>query len=132
MRGLRPAMFGLVMRQIRRRPTRSVLTIAGVGVAMFLFVCVQTLQSAVARATQTAAQDTTLIVYRENRFCPATSRLPEHYQEIILQRFADSLSFPEIAVERGQSLEAVKSLFRRAMSALREQMGEVENDSETI
>lgn len=83
MRGFRTAMFGLVLRQIRRRPTRSVLTIAGVGVAMFLFVCVQTLQMAVARATQTAAQDTTLIVYRENRFCPATSRLPEHYQQRI-------------------------------------------------
>jgi len=62
----------------------------------------------------------------------ALNALPEHYQAIILQRFADSLSFPEIADERGQSLEAVKSLFRRAMSALREQMGEVENDSETI
>lgn len=83
MRGLRPAMVALIVRQVRRRPMRSLLTVVGVGVAMFLFVCVQTLQSAVTTATQTAAQDTTLIVYRENRFCPATSRLPEHYQERI-------------------------------------------------
>jgi putative ABC transport system permease protein len=30
-------------------------------------------------ATSHAANDATLIVYRENRFCPSTSRLPEHY-----------------------------------------------------
>lgn len=57
----------------------------------------------------------------------ALNALPEHYQEIILQRFADELRFPEIAAQRGQSLEAVKSLFRRAMSALREEMGELED-----
>ena len=48
--------------------------------------------------------------------------LPAHYQEIILLRFVEGLQFSEIAQERDQSLEATKSLFRRAMSALREQM----------
>ena len=46
--------------------------------------------------------------------------LPGHYQEIILSRFSDGLTFAEIAVERGQSLEAVKSLYRRAIQTLRE------------
>jgi putative ABC transport system permease protein len=50
---------------------------------MFLFVAVQTLQEGVDQATQSAAGDTTLVVYRENRFCPATSRLPEHYADRI-------------------------------------------------
>lgn len=54
----------------------------------------------------------------------ALDTLPEHYQSVILLRFADGLSFAEIAVERGQSLEAVKSLHRRALQALREAMGE--------
>lgn len=49
--------------------------------------------------------------------------LPEHYQEIILMRFADGLSFATIADQRGQSLEAVKSLYRRAIQALRDQIG---------
>lgn len=50
--------------------------------------------------------------------------LPEHYQEIILMRFADGLTFAEIARLRGQSPEAAKSLYRRAMEALRSEVGE--------
>jgi hypothetical protein len=36
----------------------------------------------------------------------ALERLPEHYREIILPRFADGLQFDEIAQVQGQSLEA--------------------------
>ena len=54
----------------------------------------------------------------------ALDRLPAHYQDIILMRFADGLSFAEIAERRGQSLDAVKSLFRRALQSLRETMGD--------
>ena len=50
--------------------------------------------------------------------------LPESYQEVILLRFAEELPFDEIARLRGQSLEATKSLFRRALAALRKQVGE--------
>ena len=50
--------------------------------------------------------------------------LPEDYQDIVLLRFAEGLQFNEIAQLRGQSLEATKSLFRRAIAALRRQMGE--------
>lgn len=48
----------------------------------------------------------------------ALGKLPEHYQEIILLRFVEGLQFNEIAEERGQSLEATKSLYRRAIAAL--------------
>jgi RNA polymerase sigma-70 factor, ECF subfamily len=54
----------------------------------------------------------------------AIRELPEDYQEIVLLRFAEGLQFNEIAQLRGQSLEATKSLFRRAIAALRRQMGE--------
>ena len=54
----------------------------------------------------------------------ALERLPAHYSDIILMRFADGLNFSEIAERRGQSLDAVKSLYRRALQALREAMGE--------
>lgn len=53
----------------------------------------------------------------------ALDRIPEHYRDVILLRFADGLSFAEIARHRGQSLDAVKSLYRRALQALRETMG---------
>lgn len=52
----------------------------------------------------------------------ALNDLPEHYQEVILARFADGLTFAEIAQDRGQTLEAVKSLYRRAIQAVRERM----------
>lgn len=52
----------------------------------------------------------------------ALRALPEDYQDILHLRFGEGLQFNEIARLRGQSLEAVKSLFRRAVSALRKQM----------
>jgi RNA polymerase sigma-70 factor, ECF subfamily len=58
----------------------------------------------------------------------ALLELPEHYQEVILLRFADGLTFAEIAEARGQSLEAAKSLYRRAIQALRDKMGVVQHE----
>lgn len=73
----------LVWKQVVRHRTRTILTLAGVATAMFLFTAVQAMQRGVRDATQTTAKDTTLVVYRENRFCPATSRLPEYYGDRI-------------------------------------------------
>src|SRR6185436_13141575 len=73
----------LVWKHIARHRTRTLLTLAGVATAMFLFTAVQAMQSGVRDATQTTAKDTTLVVYRQNRFCPATSRLPEYYGDRI-------------------------------------------------
>src|ERR1043166_8455810 len=69
----------LVLKQVVRHRTRSLLTIAGVATAMFLFSAVQAMQTGVAMVTERSAKDTTLVVYRENRYCPFTSRLPESY-----------------------------------------------------
>lgn len=76
-----PRLIPTVLRQVLRHRTRTILTAAGVAVAMFLFITVQSLQHGVRQATEVTAADTTLIVYRENRFCPATSRLPESYAD---------------------------------------------------
>ena len=73
----------LAGKQLSRHRVRSLLTMAGVITGMFLFATVETLQTSLKQATEVTAGDTTLVVYRENRFCPATSRLPEHYQEQI-------------------------------------------------
>lgn len=80
---IRPRYIPVVLKQVLRHGTRSALTVAGVAIAMFLFITVQTLQRSVHAATSVAAGDTTLIVYRANRYCPATSRLPEHYGDRI-------------------------------------------------
>ena len=70
---------GLAIKQLSRNRVRSVLTVIGVAIGMFLYAAVETMQQSLSNATQASAQDNTLIVYRENRFCPSTSRLPEHY-----------------------------------------------------
>jgi RNA polymerase sigma-70 factor (ECF subfamily) len=52
----------------------------------------------------------------------ALNALPEAYREVLVLRFVEGLQFNKIAEERGQSLEATKSLFRRAVAALRKQI----------
>ncbi len=52
----------------------------------------------------------------------ALRELPEAYQEVLMLRFVEGMQFREIARERGQSLEATKSLFRRSIAALRKQI----------
>lgn len=73
----------VVLRQVLRNRARSLLTIGGVAVAMFLFCGVQALQSGAEAATRESASDQTLIVYRKDRFCPFASRLPQFYEDRI-------------------------------------------------
>lgn len=68
-----------VLKQVWRHRVRTLLTVAGVATAMYLFVAIQAMQQGVSTATKASAADTTLVVYREDRFCPFTSRLPEYY-----------------------------------------------------
>jgi putative ABC transport system permease protein len=74
---------GYVIRQVTRHRVRSALTIAGVAIAMFLFTAVQAMHRGVEATTNAAARETTLVVYRENRYCPATSELPQDHQRAI-------------------------------------------------
>jgi len=52
----------------------------------------------------------------------ALERLPEHYQEILLLRFAEGMRFKTIARTLGISLEAAKSRYRRAVAAIAQAM----------
>jgi putative ABC transport system permease protein len=82
---LAPRFLPLVFKQVFRQRIRTILTVCGVATAMFLFCTVQAMQSGMQAATEANAADTTLIVYRENRFCPFTSRLPQNYESRIAQ-----------------------------------------------
>eukprot|EP00913_Durusdinium_trenchii_P006027 g5639.t1 len=73
----------LVESGVTRHRVRSGLTAAGIMIAMFLYTAVQAMNQGVREATQASAGDTTLVVYREDRFCPATSELPQDYQSRI-------------------------------------------------
>lgn len=74
-----PRFIPLVVKQVVRHRVRSALTVSGVATAVFLFVVIEAMQRGVADATHASAADTTLIVYRKDRFCPFSSRLPEYY-----------------------------------------------------
>lgn len=52
----------------------------------------------------------------------ALLNLPESYREVLFLRFMEGLPFEEIAHLQGRSLEATKSLFRRAVAALQRQV----------
>ncbi|HEV7302061.1 MAG TPA: ABC transporter permease [Tepidisphaeraceae bacterium] len=73
----------LVLKQLTRRRVRTALTLLGVATSMFLFSAVQAMQSGVREATTESSKETTLVVYRQNRYCPFTSRLPQHYEQRI-------------------------------------------------
>ncbi len=73
----------LASKQVTRHRLRTSLTLAGIASGIFLFTAVETMQASLRQATEESADDTTLVVYRENRFCPSTSRLPEHYLDEI-------------------------------------------------
>ncbi len=74
-----PRLWPLVIKEVVRRRTRTALTILGVAVAMFLFTTIEAVQRGTREATRTTGQDTVLVVFRKNRYCPFTSRLPESY-----------------------------------------------------
>lgn len=77
---MNPMTFGpYVLKQIWRHRVRSLLTVLGIGIAMFLFTSVQAMNRGVTSVTRANANDTALIVYREDRYCPATSELPQDY-----------------------------------------------------
>ena len=102
-------LFVLAGKQLIRHRTRSILTILGVAAGMFLFTTVETMQASLQKATVANANDTTLVVYQENRFCPSTSRLPEYYAKEIENIEGVSRGIPtQIMVNNcGTSLDVV-------------------------
>jgi RNA polymerase sigma-70 factor (ECF subfamily) len=70
------------------------------------------------RAPQDPAATDEALILRQ-AFC----RLPQKYREILLLRFAENMPFQEIATRQQRTLEATKSLFRRAVLALNKLVG---------
>lgn len=72
-------MFSYVIKSLWRHRTRTILTVSGSAVAMFVFCFVASIQQGLERLTSGSEVDRRLIVFQENRFCPTSSRLPEDY-----------------------------------------------------
>ena len=67
----------LALRNLGRRKLRTALTIGGVACAVLLLVLVESLASGLDDALSGSEAARTLIVYRQNRYCPQTSFLPQ-------------------------------------------------------
>lgn len=70
-----------LLKTLWRHRTRTLLTLSGSAVALFVFSFVLTVQQGLQRLTQ--QDDSVLIVFQANKFCPATSHLPQDYERII-------------------------------------------------
>ena len=68
-----------VVKGLWRHRSRTLLTVSGSAVALFVFCFVGAVQRGLARLTEDQESQRTLIVFQENRFCPASSKLPEDY-----------------------------------------------------
>ena len=75
----------LVLKIIWRHRVRSMLTALGSAMAMFLFCFVGSIQSGLDDLIGQQEADRSLIVFQKDKFCPATSQLPEVYADAILE-----------------------------------------------
>lgn len=74
-----------VFKSLWRHRARTILTVSGAAVAMFVFCFVASVQEGLERLTSDEDAQRTLIVFQENRFCPTSSRLPEDYARRIAE-----------------------------------------------
>jgi putative ABC transport system permease protein len=72
-----------VFKSLWRHRTRTALTVSGSAVALFVFCVVGAVQEGLERLTRDRQAERTLVVFQENRFCPASSRLPEDYARTV-------------------------------------------------
>lgn len=68
-----------IAKSIWRNRTRTILTVSGSAVAMFVYTFVGSVQEGLANLNAGGQNERRLIVFQANRFCPSTSRLPENY-----------------------------------------------------
>jgi putative ABC transport system permease protein len=72
-------MFRYILKSLWGHRTRTLLTVSGTALALFVFSFVGAVHEGLARLTHDRQAERRLIVFQANRFCPFTSRLPEDY-----------------------------------------------------
>lgn len=76
-------MMRMVLRNLRRRPLRTLLTGLTVTVAIAVFTCLVALDSGVRRMVEATGDDAVIITFERYKACPPFSRLPAHYADQI-------------------------------------------------
>ena len=70
-----------VIKTLLRHHTRTLLTVSGAAVAVFVYCFVLAVQEGLERLT--TQDDAVLVAFQANKFCPATSHLPQDYEQVI-------------------------------------------------
>jgi putative ABC transport system permease protein len=73
----------LVLRNILRSKTRTLLTMLGVGVSIFIFAALVSLDRGVQDMIDQTGGDTVLTVFDRYKACPPGSKIPVHYLDKI-------------------------------------------------
>lgn len=72
-----------IFKNLWQHRARSLLTVSGAAVTLFVFCFVGSIQQGLDRLMSDEESQRTLIVFQEDRFCPTTSRLPQDYADTI-------------------------------------------------
>lgn len=81
-----------ILKTLWRHRSRTILTVSGSAVALFVFCFVGAVQEGMNDLQRRQAAKGSLIVFQANKFCPATSHLPQDYD----QQIADMAGVKEV------------------------------------
>lgn len=73
----------LLLKTLWRHRSRTLLTVSGSAVALFVFCFVGSVQEGMRDLTRRQEARQSLITFQANKFCPATSHLPQDYDRQI-------------------------------------------------
>ena len=70
-----------ILKTLWRHRSRTLLTVSGSAVALFVFCFVGAVQQGMNNLRNQKEAEQSLIIFQANKFCPATSHLPQDYDE---------------------------------------------------
>ncbi len=76
-------LIAYILKSLWGHRSRTMLTVAGSAVALFVFCFIQSIQEGMDDLKQRKEAQGSLIVFQANKFCPATSHLPQDYDQQI-------------------------------------------------
>lgn len=74
-----------VLKTLWRHRVRTMLTVSGTAVALFVFCIVGAMNGGMRDLARRQAAERALIAFQAHKFCPATSHLPQDYAQKILR-----------------------------------------------
>ncbi len=74
-----------ILKTLWRHRSRTILTVSGSAVALFVYCFVGSVQQGMNDLQLRQAEKRSLVTFQANKFCPATSHLPQDYETEILK-----------------------------------------------